>query len=64
MFIDDYLIGNKCGTLTDAKKHCFFHFTLQKEGVKVTPENFVVPTSFKSANLQQTNVQVFICTAS
>ncbi|KAG5896412.1 hypothetical protein JTB14_022495 [Gonioctena quinquepunctata] len=55
---DDFLTENNCGALNDAKNNCFFYLTVEKEGLKITPDNFVIPSKIKNSNVQRPKVQI------
>ncbi|KAJ8934145.1 hypothetical protein NQ314_013555 [Rhamnusium bicolor] len=45
--IDDYLVEQNCGLLQDAKYNCFIYLSLDKDGLKIAPDNFVLPGKLK-----------------
>ncbi|CAG9813016.1 unnamed protein product [Phaedon cochleariae] len=55
---DNYLNEKKCGALNDARNYCFFYLSLEKDGAKVAPDNFVFPEKLKNSHPQQAKVQI------
>lgn len=55
---DDYLTRIGCGYLPKAKQNCFFYLSVEKNGVKVTPDNFVFPAAIKDSNLTGAEVKI------
>uniref|UniRef100_V5GTZ4 Beta-mannosidase B n=1 Tax=Anoplophora glabripennis TaxID=217634 RepID=V5GTZ4_ANOGL len=56
--IDDFLTDAKCGELNTARYNCLIYLTLYKEGIRIAPDNFVLPDKIKSSRVQQPKLQL------
>ncbi|XP_074036619.1 beta-mannosidase [Leptinotarsa decemlineata] len=55
---DDYLTDRNCGALNVAKNNCFFYLSVEKEGLKITPDNYVFPSKIRDSDVQKPKVQI------